>query len=368
MSAPDRPLPKPGIMDIAAYVPGKHAAPGARKVYKLSANETPLGPSPNAEAALRRTADRLSVYPEGTARELREAIGTVHGIDPDRILCGNGSDDLLTLICQAYLAPGDEAIVTAHGFLLYRIQTLAAGATPVTVPERDCTADVEAILAAVTERTKIVFLANPNNPTGTYLPQSAIRRLHAGLPKTVLLVLDAAYAEYVTREDYDAGLALVSASENVVMTRTFSKIYGLAALRIGWMVAPARIIDAVGRIRGPFNVNALAIAAGAAAMRDRDHVAAALEHNEAWLARIEESLTALGLTVTPTVANFVLVHFPDEPGRTAADADAFLTERGYILRRVEAYGFPNALRFTVGSEEANLGVIHALATFMERVA
>ncbi len=364
--APSRPAPKPGVMQIEAYVPGKHAAPGAAKVFKLSSNETPLGPSPAVADAVRSVAGRLELYPDGTAHDLKAAIARAHGLDPANIMCGNGSDDLLTLICETYLAPGDEGIVTEHGFLVYRIQILAAGATPVTVPERELTCDVDAILAAVTERTKIVFVANPNNPTGTYLPADEVRRLHAGLPKHVLLVIDAAYAEYVRRADYEAGAELVSANDNVVMTRTFSKIYGLAALRIGWMYAPAHVVDAVERVRGPFNVNAMAIAAGTAAMGDRDHVEAAARHNETWLARVTEELGALGLTVTPSVANFVLVHFPPEPGRTAHEADDFLIRRGYILRRVDAYGFPDALRMTIGTEEANRGVVAALKDFLGR--
>ena len=364
VTAPSRPAPKRGVMQIAAYVPGKHSAPGAAKVYKLSSNETPLGPSPAVAEAVAAAAQRLELYPDGTARDLKAAIAETHGLNAANIMCGNGSDDLLSLLCQTYLAPGDEGVVSAHGFLLYKIQILAAGATPVTVPEHELTSDVDAILAAVGERTRVVFIANPNNPTGTYLPAEEVRRLQAGLPRHVLLVIDAAYAEYVRRNDYEAGLELVSGSENVVMTRTFSKIHGLAALRVGWMYAPAHVIDAVERIRGPFNVNALAIAAGAAAMRDRAHAEAAVRHNQTWLARVSEELAALGLTVTPSVANFVLVHFPDEAGRTAGDADDFLISRGFILRRVEAYGLPNALRMTIGSEEANLGVIRALGEFL----
>ncbi|HET7413465.1 MAG TPA: histidinol-phosphate transaminase [Pararhizobium sp.] len=364
MSLTERPQPKPGVMDIAAYVPGKHSAPGIKRIHKLSSNETPLGPSPAVAEAVKNASAKLELYPDGTAHELKAAIAEAHGLNPANIMCGNGSDDLITLLCETYLAPGDEGIVSEHGFLLYKIQILAAGAVPVTAPERELTTDVDAILAAVTERTKVVFVANPNNPTGTYLPVDEVRRLHAGLPKDVLLVLDAAYAEYVRRNDYEAGIELVSGSANVVMTRTFSKIHGLAGLRIGWMYAPAHIIDAVERIRGPFNVNAVAIAAGAAAMRDRAHVERAVGHNEAWRARVSEEFGALGLEVTPSVANFVLVHFPVEPGRTAAEADAFLTSRGYILRGVEGYGFPNALRMTIGSEEANLGVIAALKEFL----
>ena len=360
---PARPVPRPGVLSIEAYVPGKSAAPGAAKVYKLSSNETPLGPSPRAVEAARAGAARLELYPDGSASSLRGAIAAKYGLDPDRIVCGAGSDELLALLAHTYVGPGDEGLFTEHGFLVYRIAILAAGGTPVVAPERDLTADVDAILSRVGERTKIVFLANPNNPTGTYLPFEEVKRLHAGLPRHVLLVLDAAYAEYVRRNDYASGIELVATSDNVVMTRTFSKIYGLAALRLGWMVGPAHVVDAVNRIRGPFNVNAPALAAGAAAIADDAHVAAALAHNDAWLARLTREIEALGFPVTPSVGNFLLVHFPGEDGRTARAADAFLTARGLVLRRVDAYGLPNALRLTIGTEEANRLVVEALRDF-----
>ena len=365
MSTSVRPEPKPGVMDIAAYVPGRESAPGATKVWKLSSNESPLGPSPAAVEAISRVMGHLELYPDGSATKLRNAIAETHGLNPANILCSNGSDELLGLLAQTYIKPGDEAIFTEHGFLVYRIQTLAAGGTPVVVKEDKERADVDAILAAVTEKTRIVFLANPNNPTGTYLPVDEVRRLQAGLPKTVLLVLDAAYAEYVRRNDYESGIELVSSSENVVMTRTFSKIHGMAALRIGWMYAPVHVVDAVNRVRGPFNVNALAIEAGAAAIRDKAHVERAVAHNEIWSAWLVEELGKLGLRVTPSVGNFLLIHFPENGGKSAADADAFLGTRGYVLRRVVPYGFPNALRLTVGPEEANRGVVAALKEFME---
>ncbi|MDR7035539.1 histidinol-phosphate aminotransferase [Methylobacterium sp. BE186] len=358
-----RPTPRPGVLAIEAYVPGKSGAPGARKVHKLSSNETPLGPSPAAVAAMRETAGGLALYPDGSSTRLRAAIARKFGLDPDRIVCGAGSDELLSLLAYAYVGPGDEGIFAEHGFLVYRIAILAAGGTPVVAPERDLTTDVDAILAAVTPATRIVYIANPNNPTGTYLPFSEVRRLHAGLPANVLLVLDGAYAEYVRANDYSAGLDLVLGSENVVMTRTFSKIYGLAALRIGWMVGPAHVVDAVNRIRGPFNLSASGIAAGAAAIADEAHVAAAVAHNAAWLPRLMEAVSGLGLRVTPSVGNFLLVHFPEEPGRGAAEADAFLTQRGVITRRVAAYGLPNALRVTVGSAEANEAFLAALSEF-----
>jgi histidinol-phosphate aminotransferase len=354
------------VLAIDPYVPGKSSAPGVAKVFKLSSNETPLGPSRHATAAYREMADRLQDYPDGASTALREAIGRAFGLDPDRIVCGAGSDDLLNLIADAYLRDGDEAIHTTHGFLVYPIATLGSGATPVAAPETNYTADVDAILSLVSERTRIVFLANPNNPTGTYAPFDEIKRLRRGLPSHVLLVLDAAYAEYVRRNDYEAGIELVATSENVVMCRTFSKIHGLAALRLGWLYAPAHIVDAVNRIRGPFNVNGPAMAAGIAAIRDTAHVETSRRHNERWLAWLLEEIPKLGLEVTPSVANFVLIHFPDRAGLSAADADAFLTRRGLILRRVTTYKLPNALRMSVGTEEANRLALAALAEFTDR--
>ena len=366
MSAMPRPQPRPGVLAIEAYVPGKSTAPGVARVFKLSSNETPLGPSPKAIAAYQAAAAHLHDYPDGQSTALREAIGKSFGLDPARIVCGAGSDELLNLLAHAYLGPGDEAIHTRHGFLVYPIWTLAAGARPVAVPETDYTADVEAILSAVTERTRIVFLANPNNPTGTYLPFDEIKRLHEALPAHVLLVLDAAYAEYVRRNDYESGIELVATTENTVMCRTFSKIHGLAAMRLGWLYGPAHIVDALNRIRGPFNVNAPAMAAGIASMEDTAHQDVSRAHNERWLAWLSAEIGKLGLTVTPSVANFLLIHFPSGKGRTAKEADEFLTARGLILRRLEAYKLPNALRLTVGGEEANRLVVGALTEFMGR--
>lgn len=361
------PQPKPGVMDIAAYVPGRSKAKPGVKLHKLSSNETPLGPSPAAIEAYRAGADSLEIYPDGASTVLREAIAKAHGLNPDHIVCSNGSDELLGLLAATYLSPGDEGIFTEHGFLVYKIQIMAAGATPVVVPETDHRADVDAILSAVTQRTKIVFIANPNNPTGTYLSDSEMRRLHAGLPDHVLLVIDAAYAEYVRRNDYASGIELVSTNRNVVMTRTFSKIHGLAALRIGWLYGPLEVVDALNRVRGPFNVNAAAIAAGAAAIADRTHMDRAIAHNDAWLPRLTEAFETIGLKVTPSVGNFVLIHFPDDdPARSAEAADAYLVDRGYVLRRVVPYALPNALRMTIGSDQANQGVIDALTSFMQK--
>jgi histidinol-phosphate aminotransferase len=360
------PTPRPGILDIAAYVPGRDHVEGVAKVYKLSSNETPLGPSPRAIEAFQAAAQGLAIYPDGGSTPLREAIGRRYGIDPARIVCGTGSDELLALLTNTYIGPGDEGLFSRHGFLVYKINIMGAGGTPVVADETDLTANVDALLAKVTPRTKIVYLANPNNPTGTYLPFDEVRRLHAGLPSDVLLVLDAAYAEYVRANDYASGLELALTAPNVVMTRTFSKIHGLAALRLGWMVGPAPVIDAVNRIRGPFNVNAPAIAAGAAAIADDAHVSAAVAHNDEWMARLSRELSGIGLRTTPSVGNFILIHFPEGAGRTAAEADAFLSTRGLVLRAVKAYDLPHALRMTIGSAEANELVVAALREFMQR--
>jgi histidinol-phosphate aminotransferase len=269
-------------------------------------------------------------------------------------------------LAHAYIGPDDEAILSAHGFLMYKIATLSSGGKPISVPERNYRADVDAMLAAVTPRTRLVFLANPNNPTGTYLRHDEIRRLQQGLPPRVLLLLDAAYSEYVRRNDYEAGLELVATTPNTVMTRTFSKIYGLAALRLGWAYCPAAIADVLNRVRGPFNVTAPALAAGTAAIADRAHVERSVAHNEKWLPWVASELARLGLEVTPSVGNFLLIHFPAEPARNAAAADEFLKLQGIILRRVGAYGLPGALRMTIGTEDDNRRVVAALAQFMGR--
>ncbi len=268
---------------------------------------------------------------------------------------------------QRLSRPGDEGVFSEHGFLVYKIGILAAGATPVIAKEKNLSTDVDAVLACITPRTKVVFIANPNNPTGTYLPFDEVKRLHAGLRPDILLVLDAAYAEYVRRNDYASGLELVASADNVVMTRTFSKIHGLANLRIGWLYGPEGVVDVLNRIRGPFNMNGPAIAAGVAAINDREHEEKALRHNEEWLPLMSEGLAALGLKVTPSVGNFVLVHFPDVDGKRAPDADAYLTSQGVILRRMEAYGLPNALRLTIGSAEANKAVLSHLRAFLNGV-
>ena len=357
MSDPTRPTPQPGILDIAPYLPGKSGAPGSKAV-KLSANESPLGASPKAIAAFAAAATHLEIYPEGSSRLLREALGEVHGIDPNAIVCGNGSDDLLHLLAQIYLGEGDEAVMNRYGFSVYPIITMAAGAKIVMVEETDYTANVDALLAAVTDRTKVIWLANPNNPTGTYLSDAEVRRLHAALRPDILLVIDSAYAEYVTAADYSVGLDLVREVENVVMVRTFSKM-GLAAARIGWMVGPDHVIDAIHRIRGPFNVNLPAQLAGAAAVRDIEFNAKLRAHNAQWRDWLTAELSGNAMRVLPSQANFILVLFPD--AETAARAFEILMEGGYIVREIgKSYGIPTGLRISIGSEDAMRGVAKIL--------
>lgn len=360
----NHPLPKAGILDISPYVPGRSAAKG-NKTHKLSSNESPFGASAQAMAAYAAGGQLLAHYPDGSATVLREAIAARYGLNAARIVCGAGSDELLQLLAHAYLSPGDEAVYSQYGFLVYPIAISSNGARAVVAPETNHRASVDEILKCADTRTRMVFLANPNNPTGTYLPFNEVKRLHEGLPKTTLLVLDAAYAEYVRRNDYESGLELVATSENVVMTRTFSKIYGLAGLRLGWAYCPAHVADVLNRVRGPFNVNSAAIAAGVAAINDQAFVEHAAAHNEKWLGLLASRIEMLGLKVTPSVGNFLLLHFAPGGKKTAAMADEFLNNRGIILRRLEAYGLPSCLRMTVGDEEANHAAVAALADFLE---
>ncbi len=360
-----RPRPHAGVLAVDTYVPGKSKLQGfSGTVHKLSSNETPLGASPAAKAAFQTAIDKLEGYPDGTATPLREALGRQHGLDPARIVCGAGSDELLFMLANIFCEPGDEGIYTEQGFLLYRVAILAADATPVVVRERDFKVDVDAILAAVTARTRIVYIANPANPTGTYLARAEVTRLADALPKNVLLVLDAAYAEYATAGDYDCGFDLVHDRENVVVTRTFSKIYGLASLRLGWCYAPAAVCDAMNRVRSPFNINDPAMRAGVAAVGDQQHVAAAIAHNTHWRDIATREISALGFPVTASAANYVLIHLRD--AEEAAAADAFLSARGLILRMVGAYGLPQCLRLSIGSEQAMRLVIEVFADFAQQ--
>lgn len=363
------PRPRPGILEIHAYQGGKATTESARPAIKLSANESAIGPSPRAVVAYKAAAERLHRYPEGGSEALRAAIGRRHNLDPARLVCGAGSDELIALLTRGYAGPGDEVLFSAHGFLMYKISALGAGATPVAAPERDLKADVDALLARLTSRTRIVFIANPNNPTGSYLSRDELARLHAGLPEDVLLVIDAAYAEFVEEEDYDSGLGLAATAANVVMTRTFSKLYGLAALRLGWLYGPAAIVDVMNRLRGPFNVGLPTQEAGIAAIEDTEHEVLARRHNAIWLPWLTAEIGRLGLHVHPSVGNFVLVAFPEEAGRDAAAATAHLEADGLIPRGMAAYGLPHCLRISVGSEAENRALVESLRRFAgDRVA
>lgn len=359
------PTPKPGILDITPYVGGKSTTDGVQKVAKLSSNETPLGASPKAKAALADFGNHLQSYPDGGSGKLLSAIADIHKLPVKNLICGNGSDELLSLITNAYAGPGDEVLYSEHGFLVYELAALSNGAAPIKAPEDNLKTDVDALLAAVTDKTKILFLANPNNPTGTYIPVSEVERLHAGLRSDILLVLDAAYAEYVRKSDYEAGVGLVTRNKNVIMTRTFSKIYGLAALRVGWAYGSDDVVDVLNRIRGPFNVNAIAQAAGAAAVRDQDFVEKAIAHNDKWIPILVQNFRGMGLKIPDSVGNFILMDFSDT-GKTAADADAFLNARGLILRSIASYGLPNCLRMSVGTDDENRAVMDSLREFLEQ--
>ncbi|MFP7675429.1 histidinol-phosphate transaminase [Marivita sp. S0852] len=351
--------PQPGIMDIALYVSGKSHVEGVSNVVKLSSNENPFGPSPVAQEAVRRAVLELHRYPSTDHASLRGAIAEVNGLDADQIICGVGSDEIITFLCQAYAGPGDEVIHTEHGFALYKICALAAGATPVEVPEHERVTDVDAILAACTDKTKLVFIANPNNPTGTMIGLAEIERLAENLPPQALLVLDGAYAEFV--EGYDGGAALVHARDNVVMTRTFSKIYGLGGLRIGWGYAPKPIIDVLNRIRGPFNLSGAALAAAEASVRDTAYVEKCRLENTRLRAWLAEALAGHGVPSDTSMANFVLARFTD-----AAEADAcntYLQNQGLIVRQVGSYNLPHALRITVGDEASCRRVAHCIGQF-----
>jgi histidinol-phosphate aminotransferase len=359
---------RPGIMDIAPYVGGESAVQGAKRVIKLSSNESALGPSPAATAAYADLSAKLHRYPDGDCRELREAIAETFALDAAKIVCGAGSDEIISLICKAYAGPGDEVLYSQHGFLMYPISAKAAGATPVTAPERDLTTDVDAMLAAVTDKTRICFVANPNNPTGTYIPASEMERLRKGLPDDVLLVIDAAYAEYVGRDDYSDGAKMVESHDNVVMTRTFSKIFGLGGMRLGWGYVPPAVAAVLHRVRGPFNVASAAQVAGAAAVRDQAFTQRVRAHNDQWLPWTTAKLRELGLSVTDSVGNFVLVCFGAFPEHGAEAADAFLKGDGIIVRRMAGYGLPECLRITVGAEDEMKAVVDSLARFLGRNA
>ncbi|PKU26160.1 histidinol-phosphate transaminase [Telmatospirillum siberiense] len=357
------PKPRPGILDINPYVAGTSRLTGIDRVIKLSSNEGALGPSPRALAAYQAMAGEMHRYPDGHAVALREALAARDGLKAEQIVCGAGSDELLQLLVRGYAGFGDEVLYSRHGFLVYPIAAKASGATPVFAEEIDLTASVDNLLAAVTERTRILFIANPNNPTGTYLSVSEMRRLRDGLPGHVLLVIDAAYAEFADRNDYSPGADLVETSENVVMTRTFSKIYGMGGLRLGWAYCPPAVADVLNRVRGPFNVSSAALEAGLAAVEDGEFLDLAQRHNSYWRAWFEEKVRSLGLETIPSVTNFILVRFPGEAGRDAAAADVFLRGKGIIVRAMGTYGLSDCLRITIGRDDEMQAAVAALAEF-----
>ena len=356
------PRPRPGVMDIAPYVGGRAGAPGVARVIKLSANESPLGASPLAVQAYGQAGGALNRYPDGGAHDLRKAIAACHGLDAERIVCGDGSDELLHLLALGFAGAGDEVLSTEFGFVVYPMVAKAVGATPVQAPEKDFTVDVDALLALVTDKTRIVFIANPNS-TGTYIPWAELSRLHDGLPVDVLLVIDSAYAEFAEAADYSAGEALVTTSSNTVMTRTFSKAYGLAALRLGWCYGPPGVVDVLNRLRGPFNVTAPAQAAGIAALGDVEFLASVQDHVASWRPWLERELRSLDLEPVPSVANFVLVRFPGAAEAAAANAE--LAALGILVRDMNAYGLADCLRITVGAEDEMRALVTALEQHLE---
>jgi histidinol-phosphate aminotransferase len=362
------PRPRPEILEIHPYSPGKSKVEGVACVVKLSSNEGAFGPPPGVAEAIAAQSANLHRYPDGAASALRAAIGARFGLDPARIVCGAGSDDMLFLLCHIYGGPlpeggAAELIMTAHGFSIYEIAGRLAGCRVIKVAERDLTADVDAILAAVTPATRLVFLANPNNPTGTFLPSVETARLRDGLPAQVVLVLDAAYAEYVDRPDYDPGARLVEAGENTVMTRTFSKMFGLGALRLGWAYAPAAIAENLNRVRSPFNVSLLAHEAGIAALAAPGWVESCRAHNNAERARLTKTLHDAGIRITPSEGNFILADFGSIARADAADAH--LRATGILVRKVAGYGLPHCLRITVGTTAENDLLIRSLTAFAQ---
>ncbi|WP_372603327.1 histidinol-phosphate transaminase [Actibacterium sp.] len=351
--------PQPGIMEIKLYQGGQSHIAGKTDVLKLSSNENPFGASDKTKEAFARSVHKLHRYPNTDHAALRTAIAEVHGLDANRIICGVGSDEVLQFVAHAFAGPGDEIIHTEHGFSMYPILAHMVGATPVCVPERERTVDVDAILAACTENTKIVFIANPANPTGTMIGGNEVARLADGLPKGAILVHDGAYTEYV--EGFDGGAGLVESRDNVIMTRTFSKIYGLGGLRIGWGYGPQELIDVMTRIRQPFNLSETQMATAEAAVRDVEYVEKCRAENTRMRAWLAEALAELGVPSDTSTANFVLARFASADEALACDA--FLKNEGIIVRHVAGYGLPNCLRITVGDEAACRRVAHAVRTF-----
>jgi histidinol-phosphate aminotransferase len=358
--------PRPSILSIEPYVGGESKIPGVNRIIKLSSNEGAFGVPPGAVAAIQAMAAEAHRYPDGGATALRGAIGARFGLDPARIVCGNGSDELLTLLILAYGGEGTEVVMSAHGFLMYELAGRWAGSRVIKVPERELVADVDGIIAACGPRTTLVFLANPNNPTGSILPQAEVNRLRRELREDILLVLDSAYAEYVQLPGYDPGDRLVDAYPNTVMTRTFSKIFGLGGMRVGWAYAAPGVIDVLNRIRGPFNVNAAAMAAALGALAEPGWIEKCVAHNSEWRQKLSAALQEAGVKVWPSQGNFILADFGSAP--RAAAADAWLRARGLIVRTMGAYALPACLRITIGTAEECQAVAEAISAFMAQAA
>jgi histidinol-phosphate aminotransferase len=361
--APPRPRPNPWISAIEAYVPGAARAPASGTPVKLSSNENPWGASPLVAERLRAHAHEVYRYPDGSAETLRRRIAFLHGLEPGRIVCGTGSDEILQLLPLVYCAHGDTVVHVRHGFMVYPIAARRAGAEPLAAPDRDFVADVDAILATVRDDTRIVYLANPNNPTGTMIPRAEVERLHAGLRPDILLVLDQAYAEYLPEPDPDGALALAQSAPNVVATRTFSKIYGLGGMRVGWATGPQDVIAELNRVRAPFPISSLGLLAAETAIADQDWVARCREANARERARLVAAIAALGnhgLAAVPSAANFVLMTCPEEGPLAAAGIRRALEERLILVRWLPGQGLPHALRMSVGTEAENGRLIEAL--------
>ena len=363
MSAPK---PIPYLLDVAPYVGGESGIVGVDRVIKLAANEGAFGPSAKTIEAITKAAGEFHRYPDGDFTALRTALAEKHNLPIENLICGSGSDELISLLCRAYVQPGEEILISAHGFAMYPIYGKTVGASIVAAPEQNITTDVDALLERVTDKTKICFIAVPNNPTGTYIPASEIKRLRENLRDDILLVVDMAYAEYVNLDDYSPGAEFASGSDNVVMLRTFSKMFGMGGMRLGWGYCPEGVIDVLNRLRSPFNVSYPSQAAGIAALQDDEFVQMSREHNDKWLNWTTETLRDMGITVPDSVCNFILARFSEERGRNvnAEAADEFLKSKGIIVRRMGGYGLPDALRITIGLEDEMHAVADALNEFM----
>jgi histidinol-phosphate aminotransferase len=362
-----RPLPKPGIMDIHAYVPGKAKAEGIANPIKLSANENVLGSSEKAREVYAAAAGELHVYPDSRTTILRQAIAEQYGLEPERLIFGCGSDEVFAILNQTFLEPGDNIVQGEFAFAAFAIGAYACQAEVKIAREPDYRIDVDEILKVVDDRTRLVFLANPGNPTGTWIPFSEVRRLHEALPPSVVLVLDGAYSEFALDPSFNDGLEYARTADNIVVTHTFSKLHGLAALRVGWGYGPTEIISAMDRIRLPFNTSIPAQRCAVAALADEDFQRRSIALVEQWRPWFEQQLGGLGLDVVrPSAANFVLVGFPKVAGRTAGEAEAYLSSKGLLVRQVTNYGLPDHLRITIGLEEHNRAVLEALTDFFQR--